>query len=40
MMRKWKLVDQVYEEINTAIKERKAEYTIVIRDFNAKIGEC
>ena len=33
-------VEQMYEEINTAIEESKAEYTIVMGDFNAKIGEC
>ena len=30
----------MYEEINTAIEESKAEYTILMGDFNAKIGEC
>ena len=33
-------VKQMYEEINTAIEESKAEYTIIMGDSNGKKGEC
>ncbi|XP_072051533.1 uncharacterized protein [Amphiura filiformis] len=33
-------VEELYEEVNKAIEDSKAEYTIVMGDFNAKIGEC
>ena len=34
------VVEQIYDEINMAIEGSKAEYTIVMGDFNAKIKEC
>ena len=34
------VVEQIYDKINMDIEESKAEYTIVMGDFNAKIGEC
>ncbi|XP_072017024.1 craniofacial development protein 2-like [Amphiura filiformis] len=33
-------VEELYEEVNKAIEDSKAEYTIVMGYFNAKIGEC
>ncbi|XP_072041805.1 craniofacial development protein 2-like [Amphiura filiformis] len=33
-------VEELYGEVNKAIEDSKAEYTIVMGDFNAKIGEC
>ena len=33
-------VGKVYEEVSKAKEESKAEYTIVMGDFNAKMGKC
>ena len=33
-------VYHVYEEASKAREESKAEYIIVMEDFNAKIGKC
>ena len=33
-------VEAFYEAVNKAVEENKARYTIVMGDFNAKIGEC
>ena len=32
-------VEQFYEDITKALEEHKASYTIVMGDFNAKVGE-
>ncbi|XP_072023339.1 uncharacterized protein [Amphiura filiformis] len=34
------IVEELYEEVNKAIEDSKADYTIVMGDFNAKIREC
>jgi endonuclease/exonuclease/phosphatase family metal-dependent hydrolase len=33
-------VEEFYEDIDRAIKENKGKYTIVMGDFNAKVGKC
>lgn len=34
------VVEEVYEDVSKVMEESKAEYTIVMGDFNAKIGRC
>ena len=33
-------VEKVYKEVSKAKEESNAEYTILMGDFNAKIGKC
>lgn len=33
-------VEAYYEDVNKAIEGNKSKYTIVMGDFNAKVGEC
>ncbi len=33
-------VETFYEDVNKAVEENKSKYTIVMGDFNAKVGEC